>query len=146
MYIQKVSSKDTLTLRNELLRPGEDISACIFEGDNDPGTAHFGAIDEKNNVVGIASVYRKKEPSMKTENSHQLRAMATDSTCRRKGVGKLLLAAAEEYAKAEGSSLIWANARSAAIGFYIKAGYSLASNEFNIEGVGPHYLVIKQIV
>lgn len=71
--------------------------------------------------------------------------MATGSACRGRGVGRRLLAAVEKYAKYEDASLIWANARSSATGFYTKAGYSLASSEFNIDGIGPHYLVIKPL-
>lgn len=145
MDIKEISSKDTLPLRNEILRPGKDISACIFEGDDAPNTRHFGAIDKTDKIVGIVSVYRNDNPSIKIENAYQIRAMATDSTCRGKGVGKLLLAAVEKYAKAEGSPLVWANARTSATGFYTKEGYRLASSEFNIDGIGPHYLVIKPL-
>lgn len=56
MDIQEISSKDTLPLRNEILRPGKDVSTCIFEGDDAPTTRHFGAIDEAGNIVGIVSV------------------------------------------------------------------------------------------
>lgn len=145
MDIQIISSKDTLPLRNEILRPGKDVSTCIFEGDDAPSTRHFGAIDEVGNVVGVVSVYRKNNTATEAESAYQIRAMATGPACRGQGVGRLLLAAVEEHAKSEGSSLIWANARSSAIGFYIKAGYSLASSEFNIGGVGPHYLVVKPL-
>lgn len=145
MDIREISAQDTLALRNELLRPGKDVSTCIFEGDDAPSTRHFGAIDEAENIVGIVSVYRNDNPSIKAENAYQIRAMATGSACRGQGVGRLLLAAVEKYAKSEGASLIWANARSSATGFYTKAGYSLASSEFNIDGIGPHYLVIKPL-
>ena len=143
MDIREITSKDTLSLRNEVLRPGKDVSTCIFEGDDAPNTRHFGAIDEAGSIVGVVSVYRKSNTAIKAENSYQIRAMATGSACRGKGVGRLLLAAVEEHANSEGSSLIWANARSSAVGFYTKAGYRVASSEFNIDGIGPHYLVVK---
>lgn len=145
MDIREISSKDTLALRNEFLRPGKDISTCILEGDDAPSTRHFGAIDEAGNIVGIVSVYRKNHTAIEAENAYQIRAMATGSTCRGQGVGRSLLAAAEEHAKSEGSSWIWANARSSAIGFYAKSGYSFASSEFNIDGIGPHFLVVKSL-
>lgn len=145
MNIREISSKDTLTLRNELLRPGKDVSTCIFEGDDAPSTRHFGAIDEAGNIVAIVSVYRKDNTAIKEENAYQIRAMATGSACRGQGVGRLLLTAVEEHAKSEGSSLIWANARSSVVGFYAKAGYRLASSEFDVDGIGPHYLVLKSL-
>jgi predicted GNAT family N-acyltransferase len=33
---------------------------------------------------------------------------------------------------------IWCNARVSAMGFYRKAGWTVESEEFEIEGVGPH--------
>ena len=146
MDIREISSKNTLALRNKILRPGKDLSACEFEGDNAPSARHFAALDEENSIVGVVSVYRNDNPSVKAERAYQIRAMATDSACRGLGVGKLLLAAVENYARSERSSLIWANARSSALGFYTKSGYNIATSEFYIEGVGPHYLVIKSLV
>ena len=145
MDISEISSKDTLALRNKILRPEMDVSTCIFDGDDAPSTRHFGAIDAAGNIVGVVSVYQKTHTAIKAEDACQIRAMATGSACRGQGVGRLLLAAVEEHAKSRGSSLIWANARSSAVGFYTKAGYSLASSEFNIDGIGPHYLVVKSL-
>lgn len=146
MYVKAISSGDTLTLRSEILRPGRELSACLFDGDDDPATRHFGAIDGDGTIIGIVSVYRNGNVALEDPNSYQVRAMATHSSCRGQGVGALLLAAAEDYAKSQGSAWIWANARRAATGFYTRAGYSLASDEFVIEGVGPHYLVTKPLM
>lgn|SRR5690606_39037396 len=145
MNIREISAKETLALRHEILRPGSAISACIFEGDEAPSTRHFGAIDDESNIVGIVSVYRKGCPAIPLENVYQLRAMATSPRCRGQGVGRLLLRAVENYLEDVEASVIWANARSAAIGFYQKAGYRLASEEFMIDGLGPHYLVVKSV-
>ncbi len=146
MKIKEIPSKQTLPLRNEILRPGKDISACIFEGDDAPDTRHFGAIDEAGDIVGVVSVYRKGHQAIHQESAWQIRAMATSRAYRGQGVGSLLLAAAESYAKRIGASVMWANARSSAIGFYAKAGYSVISGEFMIDGIGPHYLIVKSFV
>lgn len=143
MNIREILPAETLSLRNEVLRPGKDISEWVFEGDDAPGTRHFGAVDTDNNIVGIVSIYRKDHPDLTGTELHQIRAMAIKSSCRGRGVGRLLLPFAESYALSRGSTLIWANARSAALGFYIKRGYSAVSEEFVIEGVGPHFLVTK---
>lgn len=147
MNIKEISSAETLGLRSEILRPGKDISACKFDGDDALDTRHFGAMDDQNNIVGIVSVYRNSNPAISTDDiSYQIRAMAITSVCRGQGLGNLLLSAAENYAKLCGASLIWANARSSAIGFYTKAGFRVESEEFIIDGVGPHYLVAKRFV
>lgn len=144
MKIREISSAETLALRSEVLRPGRDISACKFDGDDAPETRHFGAVDMRDNILGIVSVYRQDNPVISIDGmSYQIRAMATAPACRGRGLGNLLLTAAENYAKSCCASLIWANARSSAIGFYTKAGFAVESEEFMIDGVGPHYLVTK---
>ncbi|MCC5835690.1 MAG: GNAT family N-acetyltransferase [Opitutales bacterium] len=135
-----------MKLRNEILRPGMDVSECRFEGDDAPETRHFAVVDEGNDIVGIVSVYRNGNPTINSADAWQIRGMATSSTCRGRGVGNLLLTSAEDYAKSRGATLIWANARSEAAGFYTKSGYSLASEEFFISGVGAHFLVVKSLV
>ena len=146
MNIKEISSTETLALRSEILRPGKDISECQFDGDDAPDTRHFGALDAQNNIVGIVSVYRKGNSAISAgHHAYQIRAMAIKSACRGQGIGNLVLSAAENYAKAQSAHLIWANARSSAIGFYSKAGFSVESEEFMIEGVGPHFLVSKKL-
>lgn len=145
MYVKEIPSNATLVLRNDILRPGKDISECVFEGDDAPSTTHLGAMDEENNIVGVVSVYRNGNPAIGDKHAYQIRGMATSPAWRRQGVGCMLLNAAERYAKSQGSALIWANARSSAIGFYTQSGYSLVSREFVIEGIGAHYLVTKSL-
>jgi len=142
----RISSSDTLNLRNEILRPGKPLSDCRIEGDDAPDTRHFGALDSDNTIVGIVSLYRKEFPGIAGADSYQLRGMATSPVCRGKGVGRLLLTCAENYALSAGADKIWANARSSAIGFYTNYGYLVVSDEFDIDGIGPHFLVIKSLV
>lgn len=120
-------------------------SECILEGDDAPGSCHFGATDDEDNIVGVVSVFLNGNPSIESPDAYQIRAMAASPTYRGQDIGTLLLAAAERHAKSRGSALVWANARSNAAGFYTKSGYRLASEEFLIDGVGLHYLVIKRL-
>jgi GNAT superfamily N-acetyltransferase len=76
----------------------------------------------------------------------QLRGMATDPDFRGAGVGTRLLAHAEAaLAKRSDFRQIWCNARSAAVGFYRKQGWTVVSDEFQIPGVGPHYKMTKTL-
>ncbi|HDZ16189.1 MAG TPA: GNAT family N-acetyltransferase [Methylophaga aminisulfidivorans] len=145
MKINEIPSQDTLQLRNDILRPGKARSECVFEGDNAQKTRHFGAFDDAANIEGIVSVYCNQNPLISHEVAYQIRAMATSRQSRGQGIGRLLLSAAEEYAKTAGASVVWANARQSAIGFYKKAGYDVISEEFVIDGIGPHYLVSKSL-
>ncbi|MBV1880083.1 MAG: GNAT family N-acetyltransferase [Pseudomonadales bacterium] len=144
MLIRKIKSIDTLSLRQEILRPRSEVSECLYEGDDDNTTAHFGAV-QNDTIVGIISVYNRSNPIICSDHGFQLRAMATASNVRGRGIGLKLLEAAENYAEQNNSNYIWANSRTVAIGFYKKAGYTIESQEFEIKGVGPHYLVRKRL-
>ncbi len=145
MKIGTISESQTLPLRNDILRPGKDVAECIFPGDDLATTKHFAAMSPEQQIIGIVSVYWQSNPAIDATKCYQIRAMATDEAHRQKGLGILLLQAAEEYAKSQGADVIWANARQSAVGFYHKAGYQLASDEFVIPDVGPHYLVTKSL-
>ena len=145
MVITSVSAAAVLPLRAEVLRPGQPLSACVFAGDDDPDTRHFGAIDSQGHIVGVASLYRVAHPDLEGEPQFQLRGMAMQAGCRGQGLGALLLAAHEEYASTCGAALIWANARSAAMAFYRRRGYHTATDEFELPGIGPHYRVVKSL-
>lgn len=125
-----------------LLRPNDPISECIFPGDDEQTTGHFGALDDEK-IVGIVSVYRRSNSNIAEENGFQIRAMATATSQRGKGFGSQLLYAAENFAMKNNALYIWANARSHIVGFYTKLNYDIRSQEFVISGVGPHLLVSK---
>ena len=142
MQIKAITAADTLRLRQQILRPGGDLTDCQFTGDTDRSTRHFGAYLEST-LVGIVSVYARAYPEL-GRYGYQLRAMAVAESARGKQVGLKLLAVAEEAAFVASADYIWANARSSALGFYEKAGYQVLSDEFDIEGVGAHFLVFKK--
>ena len=141
MQIKAINAADTLKLRQQILRPGGDLLGCQFPGDADCATRHFGAYLEST-LIGIVSVYERAYPEL-GRYGYQLRAMAVAESARGKQVGLKLLAVAEEAAFVASADYIWANARSSALGFYEKAGYQVLSDEFDIEGVGAHFLILK---
>ncbi len=142
--ILKINADDTFPLRHKILRPHQPISQSCFSGDFDETTAHFGAF-QQSKIIGIISIYKTDTSSISDHDSWQLRAMATEENSRGKGVGSKLLARAEKHSLENGAFCVWANARFEAIDFYKKSGYSIFGNEFNIDGIGLHYLVYKNV-
>jgi GNAT superfamily N-acetyltransferase len=140
MQIIEIKASETLSLRNKILRPGLDLSLCHYPGDSDDSTHHLGCI-ANNELVGIVSIYERSNSEVHSGCGFQIRAMATCETVRGQGLGLNLLKAAQEKAFDSGANYIWANARASAIGFYRRAGYTIGDNEFQIEGVGPHFLI-----
>lgn len=143
--MQKIAARQTWPLRSEVLRPGRPLSSCIFSGDDARDTHHFGMVDSNGDIVGIVSALRNSQPAVAGSAPYQIRAMAVSPRCRGQGIGRELLAGVENYLAAHGSTVVWANARSSAVGFYQQQGYRVVSDEFMIEDVGPHYLVTKQL-
>ena len=62
-----------------------------------------------------------------------------------KGIGRLLMLAAEEYAHTAGYTMISLHARKTAMEFYDKLGYATIGHEFTEVGI-PHYKMTKSLV
>jgi len=139
--IRKIKASETLLLRRNILRPGLTLEQCNFFGDEDDSTIHLGCFLDAT-LVGVVSIYKRSNSDVHTGCGFQIRAMATCDSVRGKGIGLKLLNSAETCAfDLVGAHYLWANARTSAIGFYKKAGYTVCGEEFDIEGVGPHFLI-----
>jgi GNAT superfamily N-acetyltransferase len=140
--ILRISTEETLPLRSRILRDHRPLAECRFTQDDLPGTFHLGAFSTQA-LSGIATFC-----PVGLENTfgrgYQLRGMAVDNTARGNGVGRLLLRAGEERLSVVGDvHYVWCNARMAACRFYERNGFVFLSEEFIIEGVGPHRRMIK---
>ena len=71
--------------------------------------------------------------------------MATLEKFRRQGIASALLREAFEKIKKEGAEMVWCNAREIALDLYLNLGMEIASEEFDIPGIGPHYLMKKAL-
>jgi predicted GNAT family N-acyltransferase len=132
-----------LGLRHRVLRPGLPLATAEFDGDHDPGTLHFQALID-DEVISCLSLFVSERHG---SSAWHLRGMATDTAFQGQGIGRQLL----DYAVAKAAAIqpswpIWCNARVSAMGFYGKAGWTVESEEFEIEGVGPHVrMVLPQL-
>ena len=143
--IRRISAADTRALRHRLLRPGQAFAETWYPGDEDPGTAHFGAF-AGDRLVGIVSLYRELRPGAGDDGAAwRLRRMATATEARGRGHGHALLAACIGHVADEGGGELWCNARSQAAGFYRAAGFEVVGDEFQIEGIGPHFVMRREV-
>ena len=60
---------------------------------------------------------------------------------RGRGIGTEILAALLQTADAASATRVWCNARTPAVNLYRRAGFTTISDEFEIEGIGPHYVM-----
>lgn len=142
--IRQILSSETVPIRSIVLRPGQEISACIYPHDEDESTFHLGAFD-KNKLVSIVSFYKEEHPELTESEQYRFRGMATLSDYRGKGIASSLLVESFIKLKELNISLVWCNARVSALSLYEKLGMKIASDEFDIPGIGPHYLMKKYL-
>lgn len=150
--VGQLSAHQCYPLRQQILRPGQSLEACRFVEDELSTSRHFGAFQDEK-LVAIVSVFQKPEPNRLTigkpareqHQAWQIRAMASLPEVRGQGYASALIRAVETYVKSMRGDLIWLNARSKAVGFYVGQGYQLIGDEFDIEGVGPHFYMTKRI-
>jgi len=144
IVIRAVPVEETRPLRRAVLRPQQHVSELVYPGDDDPQTRHFAAF-AGDEMVGIASVYHQPQPGNDDQSAWRLRAMATVDHVRGEGIGGRLLNACIEYAIRNGANLVWCNARTSALWFYEHYGFAQNGDEFDIPGIGPHYVMIKSL-
>jgi GNAT superfamily N-acetyltransferase len=59
------------------------------------------------------------------------------------GLGtKLMKFALEDARKLGFSPIFWCNARIKAVPFYQRNGWQIASDEFDVPGIGPHFVMV----
>jgi GNAT superfamily N-acetyltransferase len=89
--------------------------------------------------VACASVRPEPLPDDPREGDWRLRGMATEPARRGEGFGALALRAALDYARERGAQRVWCNARTPALGFYERHGFTVVGDEFDLPDAGPHY-------
>ncbi len=147
--IRPISAAETIAVRWPVLRPGFPRETANFDGDDAPGTLHFGTFDGER-LVGVASIYLVPCPEKITAQpdaspAFQLRGMATLPEVRGAGFGKALLDACVAAARENGAAILWCNARTSAADFYAKNGWRIVGAEFDIPTVGPHFRMSRAL-
>ena len=141
MEIRPITAAETRWLRHVLLRPRDKPEDLVYPGDDARDSLHVGAFTE-GSLVGIASVSRRPVPDGSEKRAWQIRGMATVPELRRRGCGRALVEACIAHAAQAGGRSVWCYARAAAVGFYEACGFKTRGREFQIPGIGPHFLML----
>ncbi len=139
-----VSAARVRPLRRQVLRPNQPDDALVYTGDEDPETLHA-AIALDDMIVGVASVMRDPHPHDPQAGDWRIRGMASAPTLRNRGIGTALLEACVLHALEHGGMRLWCNAREPALTLYERGGFAIESERFEIETLGPHYLMSKPL-
>ncbi|MDB4901447.1 MAG: acetyltransferase family protein [Mucilaginibacter sp.] len=124
LHIEQITPELTWRLRRDVLYPNQKIFE--MELDKDRVGIHFGAF-KNDKLVGIVSLFQKG-------TDFQFRKLAIDPSTQKMGIGNALLQYITTYAKENGGNRIWCNARTSAIGFYLKYGFIQTGSLFSKNG------------
>lgn len=154
MTVRDITAAETRPLRSEVLRPGQPPESLVYPGDDAPDSLHAAAIVD-DAIVGIATVYPEAMPDAVADalgdvdfdptNAFRLRGMATLPSYRGSGLGRAVLTRCLAHVRDAGADVLWCNARSGALGFYRRLGFETVGDEFDIAGIGPHYVMWKAV-
>ena len=144
VYVKKVDAEKIRPLRHSELRKGQDFSTTSYLKDNEKDTFHIACIANKK-VVTCATFYPERSTKIKSYNAYRLRGMATASNFQRKGYATGLMIESFKELKEKKCDLLWSNARLVAVNFYESLEFKIIGNMFDIEGIGHHYYMYKEI-
>lgn len=136
MEVRVVDSEETLDLRQRVLRPGWTLEQMRAASDRAPQIAVY----EDGRVVATANVRPDGMPGDPREGDWRLRGMASEPGLRGRGYGAAALRAALDHVRENGGKRVWCNARTGAIGFYERHGFTVVGDEFDLPDAGPHYV------
>ena len=136
--VRRATAEEVIPLRGKILRPNRPIADARWDCDALPDTRHW-LVEDGGRVLGVATVLSSPFPAGEGP-IWQLRGMAVDDGLRGRGIGRRLL----DTLVAEVEAPLWCNARTAAVDFYVKAGWRVVSEPFEIPGVGEHKRMISR--
>lgn len=98
-------------------------------------------------VIGAATVLPEPwpGPGAIAEPAWRLRGVVVAEGVRGTGVGLAVVGRASELAASEGANSLWAEARSSALGFYGRTGWTVIGDEWMKAGIGPHRYIQRDL-
>ena len=139
--IRRVPVEELIDLRRAVLRDGRDDLPATIAADPLPSTVHLGAFADDSPgaaLIGCLTLVEEAFPAGEFECDARIALMGVAFTGQRRGVGRRLVAKAQEL-RPDG---VWANARVTALGFYEACGFRAVGDEF----AGPMSLPHRRIL
>ena len=126
-----------VNLRNEILRKPLGLDFSTEELEKEKDDILMGAFED-DKLLGCCLLSRMDVATVR------LRQMAVPKNMQGKGIGRALMIFAENVARDLGYKKLCMHARTTAVGFYQKLGYSITGDEF-VEVTLPHYIMEKTL-
>lgn len=129
--LRPIPLEQTRALRREVLRPYMTVRELAAH--EPANSVAFGAF-AGGGLVAVGLVGPEGEPG-----DWRVRGMATRPDSRGRGAGSAILDALVQHAIERGAKRVWCHARTPARTLYERAGFVVASEEFEPPRIGPHY-------
>lgn len=142
--IEAVVVEATHALRLAVLRPGRTLAEVGLPMDGDAEALHVVAKGADGSVVATGSIH-PEDRSGGAAPGFRVRGMATDSAHRGHGLGTRILDRLVDHARQRHAGEVWCNARIGALSLYERAGFMPCSGVFEIDDIGPHVVMAKQL-
>jgi GNAT superfamily N-acetyltransferase len=137
VHICEVPIAMTRALRQSILRSHETIAQLAAE---EPAEAFAAGGFDGERLIAIGIVAPSGEPGR-----WRVRGMATAPGERGRGVGRGVLDALLEHARANAGISVWCNARVPARSFYERAGFDACSVVFDVPPIGLHLVMEREL-
>ena len=154
--VRRVSAETVRPLRTEVLRPSWPAGRLATYPEDETVAVHVAAfLDGDPAPQGVGTVYAEAPPPANRDEipgwayadgaSWRLRGMATSDSARGTGLGRAVLAGCFDVVRQRGGRALWCNARIGAVPFYRRLGLAAVGPEFDIAGIGPHYVMWREV-
>ncbi len=130
-----VQVDEIIAIRHRNLRQGQPQKSACYPEDSLQGTVHFSLV-LNGDTVGCVTLMVEGRGCC----GLRLRGMAVDDDFRGNNLGSIMLMECQRYARSMETG-IWCKARVAALGLYRRGGFVTVGDEFEIEGIGPHFVM-----
>lgn len=136
-FVREATAEEVVGLRQRVLRPHQPPSALLASDDADG--VDLAAVTPEGRVAACARLCREPPPwTAPAGEWWRLRNMATSAQARGAGLGRRLVDAALQRARAAGAERVWCAARTASAGFYTRCGFEPVTDAWDDPELGPH--------
>jgi predicted GNAT family N-acyltransferase len=147
--------EELLALRAAVLRPGRPPESARFSGDDEPTTLHVG-LEHAGRLVAVATASLRPPPEAAQDVladtldarglAWRVRGVAVATELQGQGLGALLMRGLLELLAArDGPRGVFLHARAWVIGFYEQLGFQSVGDRFEVEGIGPHQVMVRRL-
>ncbi|MCB9681899.1 MAG: GNAT family N-acetyltransferase [Alphaproteobacteria bacterium] len=141
----ETSADALIDLRWAVLRAGRPRETARLSGDELPSTRHFASVAANGSVLACATVMvapwpEAAGPLPAPVPALRLRGMAVAAGLQGTGVGSALLHHVHDAVAAP----MWCDARLRAVPFYVRSGWRITSEVYEVPEVGPHRRMVWQ--